>query len=107
MKISSLSIKELLYLVDISVKAALSVSDLKNRLKNHSFTKERMEHGLTLAENVKVWQNRQKTTQAQARQTQRTFEDVRRSVQALYAAHREAARFAYRKDIHHQELLQL
>lgn len=107
MKISSLSIEQLLYYVDIAVKAALSVNDIKSRLSEFSVTEEKMQAGLTLAAEVKVWEDRQQKIKIQVRQTQRSLDDARRSIKALYSAHRHAARFVYRQDADQQELLRL
>ena len=107
MKISNLSAKQLLHYVDIAVKAAMTVSDLQKALKSHSMDEQKMQHGLSLAQEVLVWQVRQDTAQTLARQSQQTFKDVQRSIKALYQSHREVARFVYRQDADRQQQLQL
>ncbi|MEQ9441422.1 MAG: hypothetical protein RIG62_20420 [Cyclobacteriaceae bacterium] len=107
MKIANLSVKELLHIVDIAVKAALTVPELQKVLKAHSIDEKKMQVGLDLAQKVVVWQDRQDTAQAQTRQSQHTFKDVLRSIKALYRSHRETARFAYREDVAQQQKLGL
>lgn len=107
MKIANLSAKELLHVVDVAIKAALSIPELKKMLSAHSMDDKKIQVGLTLAQEVEVWQEKQEKTQENARQAQKVFKGVQDSIKALYRPHRETARFAYRQDAEQLQKLQL
>ncbi|WPP51443.1 hypothetical protein [Catalinimonas niigatensis] len=98
MTISTLTQKELIYHVDMGVKAVLTVPTLEAALKEQGITPDKAKKGLELIKEANLWQGRQDDTLENAQKAQRTLKHVRDSIEAIYRRHRIAARFVYRED---------
>ncbi|MEM9672826.1 MAG: hypothetical protein AAF992_09540 [Bacteroidota bacterium] len=107
MMVSKLSQQELLVQVDIAVQAALTVPELTQAFKAGGVDTEKVKVGLTLAEEVTMWQDRQTATANTVRNAQRAYRAAKETINALYFRHLEVARFLYRDEENMQYTLQL
>lgn len=107
MKVSKLNQQKLLVQVDVSVQAALTISELAEVFQNGGVGPDKIKTGLTLAKYVTEWQDRQTATANNVRVTQRAYRTAKEMVNSLYFRHLEAARFMYRNDEAMQYTLQL
>jgi len=107
MKKVSKSQAYLLYRVQVTTEAALTVPELQNVLKQYNFPEKKVRVGQRLLNNVKGLQVQQELLQKKAQKAQQTLRDARTTMQSLYTSHLEIARFVYRKDEEMQKRLGL
>lgn len=107
MKKVSKSQAYLLYRVQVTTEAALTVPELQEVLKQYNFPAKKVLVGQQLLSNVKELQAQQELLQKKAKKAQQTLRDARIAMQSLYASHLEITRFVYRKDEEMQKKLDL
>ncbi|MGD1892392.1 MAG: hypothetical protein ACFB15_17610 [Cyclobacteriaceae bacterium] len=107
MKKVSKSQAYLLYRVQVTTEAALTVPELQDVLKQYNFPAKKVKMGQQLLSNVKELQTQQELLQKKAQKAQQNLRDARTAMQTLYSSHLEIARFVYRKDEEMQNRLEL
>jgi hypothetical protein len=107
MKKVSKSQAYLLYRVQVTTEAALTVPELQEVLKHYNFPAKKVQVGQQLLNNVKELQVQQEQLQKKSQKAQQNLRDARTAMQSLYASHLEIARFVYRKDKEMQNRLGL
>lgn len=107
MKRVSKSQAYLLYRMQITTEAVLTVSELGEVLKQHTYHPDKVREGQQLLDKVQKLQAQQDSAQRNAQKAQHTLRQARETMQALYIEHLEIARFAYRRDEDMQRKLML
>nr|WKN40055.1 hypothetical protein K4G66_15280 [Tunicatimonas sp. TK19036] len=107
MKKVSKSQEYLLYRVQVTTEAVLSVPELQKAMAQHTYHSKKVEEGQQIREKVRSLQIKQEVTQGNARKAQNTLQEAKETIQALYIDHLETARFIYRRDEEMQRKLRL
>ncbi|MEQ9443811.1 MAG: hypothetical protein RIG62_32525 [Cyclobacteriaceae bacterium] len=107
MKKVSKSQTYLLYRVQVTTEAVLSVPELQEVFSQHTYQEKKVQEGQQLRARVKELQNKQELSQRNAQKAQRTLQQAKEAMQSLYVDHLETARFVYRRDKEMQKKLLL
>lgn len=101
MKKVSKSQAYLLYRVQITTEAALTVPELQEALAQYTYHSQKVEEGKQLREKVRKLQMKQELTHDDALKMQQMLQEAKETLQVLYIDHLETARFIYR---HNEEM---
>ena len=98
MKKVSKSQAYLLYRVQVTTEAVLTVPELRQVFAKHTYHPKKVREGQQLLDRVQELQVQQELAYENARKTQRNLHQGRQTMRTLYVNHLEAARFVYRRD---------
>lgn len=107
MKISALPLQELTNQVEIAVNAVQTIPEIQNVLLEAGIEADSSQVGLALIQQIESWQARLDATTDNATLAQSAYRSAKKSIDALYYKHLEAARYIYRESEERQSVLQL